>query len=61
MNDPRRIAAALEAAKTIAVVGCSPNPARASQQERQVLLREGHVWHVVSSFQIFGVELITLR
>jgi uncharacterized protein len=30
LNDPKEIAAALEGAKTVAVVGCSPKPARPS-------------------------------
>ncbi|HKA36660.1 MAG TPA: CoA-binding protein [Thermoanaerobaculia bacterium] len=42
MNDPRQIAAALEAAKTIAVVGCSPDPARPSHSVATYLMKAGY-------------------
>lgn len=42
MNDPQQIAAALEAAKTIAVVGCSPNPARPSHSIARYLMEAGY-------------------
>ena len=42
MNDAREIAAALEEAKTVAVVGCSPNPARPSNVIARYLLEAGY-------------------
>ena len=42
MNDPARIAAALEGARTVAVVGCSPNPARPSNSIARYLLESGY-------------------
>ena len=42
MNDPDRITRALETAETIAVVGCSPNPARASHAITRYLLQAGY-------------------
>jgi predicted CoA-binding protein len=32
VNDPKGIRAALESAETIAIVGCSPNPRRPSNE-----------------------------
>jgi predicted CoA-binding protein len=45
MNDAREIAAALAEAKTVAVVGCSPNPARPSNVIARYLLESGY--HVI--------------
>jgi len=42
MNDPDEIRHALETAATIAVVGCSPNPARPSHQIARYLLESGY-------------------
>ncbi len=41
-NDPERIRAALEAAATVAVVGCSPNPSRPSHEIARYLQRQGY-------------------
>jgi predicted CoA-binding protein len=40
MNEPERIRHALETAETVAVVGCSPNPARASYAITRFLLEQ---------------------
>ena len=40
MNDPEQIRKALESAATIAVVGCSPNPARPSNEIARYLKEE---------------------
>ena len=42
MNDPEEIRAALETADTIAVVGCSPNPARPSHSIARYLIESGY-------------------
>jgi uncharacterized protein len=42
MNDPAEIRTALERARTIAVVGCSPNPARPSNAIARYLLEQGY-------------------
>jgi len=42
MNDPSQIRRALEEARTIAVVGCSPNPARPSNSIARYLLESGY-------------------
>ena len=42
MNDPDQITRALETAETIVVVGCSPNPARASHAIGRYLLQAGY-------------------
>ena len=42
MNDPREIRRALETAQTIAMVGCSPNPARPSHQIAETLRESGY-------------------
>jgi predicted CoA-binding protein len=42
MNDPRQIREALESAKTIAVVGCSPKPERASHAIASYLKESGY-------------------
>jgi uncharacterized protein len=42
VNDPREIRRALETARAIAVVGCSPNPARPSHQIAETLLEAGY-------------------
>lgn len=42
MNEPEKIRRALEEAETIAVVGCSPDPARASYAISRYLLGEGY-------------------
>ncbi len=42
MNEPDRIRRALEEAETIAVVGCSPDPSRASHAITRYLLGEGY-------------------
>jgi uncharacterized protein len=42
MNEPGRIRGALESARTIAVVGCSPNPMRPSHEIAVYLQRQGY-------------------
>ena len=42
MNDTKQIRHALETAETIAVVGCSPNPARPSNSIARYLLESGY-------------------
>jgi uncharacterized protein len=42
INDPESIRAALETARTIAVVGCSPNPLRPSHEIARYLQRQGY-------------------
>lgn len=42
LNDQVEIEGALQAAKTIAVVGCSPNPARPSNSIARYLVRSGY-------------------
>ncbi len=42
MNDPAQIRQALREARTIAVVGCSPNPDRPSHSIAQYLLDSGY-------------------
>ena len=42
MNDPGQIRTALESARTIAVVGCSPNPDRPSNAIARYLLEQGY-------------------
>ena len=42
MNDPSEIARALRTATTIAVVGCSPNPHRASHTIARYLIDSGY-------------------
>lgn len=42
MNDPAEIRKALETARTVAVVGCSPNPARPSHMIAQRLQEIGY-------------------
>jgi predicted CoA-binding protein len=42
VNEPERIRRALEEAETIAVVGCSPDPSRASHAITRYLLGEGY-------------------
>lgn len=42
MNEPDRIRRALESAETVAVVGCSPNPARASHAIARFLIEQGY-------------------
>jgi predicted CoA-binding protein len=42
MNDAKQIRRALETAQTIAVVGCSPNPARPSNSIARYLLESGY-------------------
>lgn len=42
MNDPREIRQALEAARTVAVVGCSPDPARPSHAIARYLQEAGY-------------------
>ena len=42
MNEPDRIRRALETAETVAVVGCSPNPARASHAISRFLMEQGY-------------------
>ena len=42
MNDTKQIRRALETAETIAVVGCSPNPARPSNSIARYLLESGY-------------------
>jgi predicted CoA-binding protein len=42
LNDPARIREALESARTVAVVGCSPNPARPSHSIAGYLMENGY-------------------
>ncbi len=42
MNDPDEIRRALESARTIAVVGCSPNPLRPSHAVARYLMEAGY-------------------
>jgi uncharacterized protein len=42
MNEPDRIRAILKEARSIAVVGCSPNPARPSNSIARYLLSQGY-------------------
>jgi predicted CoA-binding protein len=42
MNEPEAIRAALEAARTVAVVGCSPSPWRPSHEIALYLQRQGY-------------------
>jgi hypothetical protein len=42
MNDPGQIRTALERALSIAVVGCSPNPARPSHAIARYLMEQGY-------------------
>ena len=42
MNDARQIQSALSSARTIAVVGCSPNPDRPSNAIARYLLEQGY-------------------
>ena len=42
MNDPEAIQSALREAKTVAVVGCSPDPARPSNTIARYLQRQGY-------------------
>jgi hypothetical protein len=42
MNDPAKIRSALESARTIAVVGCSPNPDRPSNAIAVYLMEQGY-------------------
>ncbi|HEV8610469.1 MAG TPA: CoA-binding protein [Thermoanaerobaculia bacterium] len=42
MNDPVEIRTALENARTIAVVGCSPNPERPSHAIARYLIEQGY-------------------
>ena len=42
MNEPEKIRAILAEARTIAVVGCSPNPARPSNAIARYLLAQGY-------------------
>ncbi len=42
MNEPDRIREALETAETVAVVGCSPNAARASHAIARYLIAQGY-------------------
>jgi uncharacterized protein len=42
LNDPAQIRRALETAETIAVVGCSPNPARPSHSIALYLMENGY-------------------
>lgn len=42
MNDPGEIGTALETARTIAVVGCSPNPDRPSNAIARYLMGQGY-------------------
>jgi uncharacterized protein len=41
MNEPEKIVSILRSARTIAVVGCSPNPARPSHGVTRYLMDEG--------------------
>lgn len=42
INDPAEIEAALETARTIAVIGCSPDPGRASHSIARYLIDSGY-------------------
>ena len=42
MNEPGKIRSILEEAKTVAVVGCSPNPARPSNGVTRYLIEAGY-------------------
>jgi predicted CoA-binding protein len=42
MNDPGEIRTALETARTVAVVGCSPNPDRPSHAIARYLMEQGY-------------------
>jgi predicted CoA-binding protein len=42
LNEPARIREALETAETVAVVGCSPNPARPSHSIARYLMGNGY-------------------
>jgi hypothetical protein len=42
VNEPDRIREALEAAETVAVIGCSPDPARASYTIARYLMSQGY-------------------
>lgn len=42
MNDPGQIATALTTARTVAVVGCSPNPDRPSHAIARYLMEQGY-------------------
>jgi predicted CoA-binding protein len=42
VNEPEAIREALETAETVAVVGCSPNPARASHAIARFLIEQGY-------------------
>ena len=42
MNEPERIRRALETAETVAVVGCSPRPSRASHAIARFLMEQGY-------------------
>lgn len=42
MNEPERIRRALETAETVAVVGCSPDPSRASHAIARFLMEQGY-------------------
>lgn len=42
MNDPAKIRSALESARTIAVVGCSPKPDRPSNVIARYLMEQGY-------------------
>jgi predicted CoA-binding protein len=42
MNEPDRIRRALETAETVAVVGCSPDPSRASHAISRFLMEQGY-------------------
>ena len=42
MNEPERIRRALDEAETVAVVGCSPDPSRASHAITRYLLSQGY-------------------
>jgi predicted CoA-binding protein len=42
VNEPERIREALEKAETVAVVGCSPDPARASHAIARYLIEQGY-------------------
>ncbi len=42
MNEPDRILRALQSADTVAVVGCSPNPARPSNEVARYLQSQGY-------------------
>ncbi len=42
MNEPEKIRRALEQAETVAVVGCSPDPSRASHAIARYLMSQGY-------------------